>query len=82
MPGSEEMMQEEFAGGMDCSRSERSSLEVALEPASRPLSVAVGLDMEEPALSDVARLELENPCSMNGTPPRIRTRQEVSRQCS
>lgn len=62
-------MHEELADETDCSRSDRSSLEVALEHVSRPLSVAVGLDMEEPALSDVARLELEQPCSMKGTPP-------------
>lgn len=54
---------------LHCSRSERSSLEVALEPVSRPLSVVEGLEMDEPALSEVARLEFNVACSMNGTPP-------------
>lgn len=54
-----------------CSRSVRSSFEVVLEPASKPLSV-VGLEMEEAALSEPGRIE-EPPlcCSMKGTPPEI-----------
>lgn len=36
------------------SRSERSSLEVVLEPESRPLSV-VGLEMDEATLSNTGR---------------------------
>ena len=48
-----------------CSRSVRSSLEVALEQVSRPLSVVEGgPEMEEPTLSEADRLG-----SMNGTPP-------------
>lgn len=60
-PGSEpgSMVAEELQG----SRSERSSLEVALEQVSRPLSVVVGLETDEAALSEH---------SMNGTPPRKR----------
>lgn len=57
-----------FADELYWSRSERSSLEVALEQVSRPLSVAVGLDMEEAALSEAGRLDVGRPCSMNGTP--------------
>lgn len=57
------------ADELHCSKSERSSLEVALEQVSRPLSVVVGLEMDEPALSEAGRLELDEPCSMNGTPP-------------
>lgn len=57
------------ADTLPCSRSERSSLEVALEQVSRPLSVVVGLDMDEAALSEAVREELDEPCSMNGTPP-------------
>lgn len=40
-----------------CSRSVRSSLEVALEQASRPLSVVLllGLEMEEATLSETGR---------------------------
>lgn len=52
---------------LHCSRSERSSLEVALEHVSRPLSVVVGLETDEAALSEAGRLD--KPCSMNGTPP-------------
>lgn len=51
------------------SRSERSSLEVALEHVSRPLSVVAGLDMDEPALSEGGRPGGGKPCSMKGTPP-------------
>lgn len=51
------------------SRSERSSLEVALEHVPRPLSVVVGLEMDEPALSEGGRLGVDRPCSMKGTPP-------------
>lgn len=51
------------------SRSERSSLDVVLEHVSRPLSVVVGLEMEEAALSEAGRLEEDKPCSMKGTPP-------------
>lgn len=54
---------------LNCSRSERSSLEVALVQVSRPLSVVVGLEMDELALSEAGRLEVDKPCSMNGTPP-------------
>lgn len=57
-----------FADELYCSRSERSSLEVALEQVSRPLSVAVGLEMDEAALSEAGRLDVGRPCSMNGTP--------------
>lgn len=57
------------AEGPPWSRSERSSLEVALEKVSRPLSVVVGLETEEPALSEGGRLGVEEPCSMKGTPP-------------
>lgn len=57
------------ADELHCSRSERSSLDVALEQVSRPLSVVVGLEMDEPALSEASRTEVEKPCSMNGTPP-------------
>lgn len=56
------------ADELHCSRSERSSLEVALEQESRPLSVVVGLGMDEPVLSETGKLELDGPCSMNGTP--------------
>ena len=49
-----------------CSRSLRSSLEVALEPGSSPLSAVDGLETEEPALSEVERPE---PGSIKGTPP-------------
>lgn len=51
-----------------CSKSERSSLEVALEQVSRPLSV-VGLEIDDPELSETGRPELDEPCSINGTPP-------------
>lgn len=56
-----------------CSRSVRSSFDVVLEPVSKPLS-AVGLEMEEAALSKPGRVE-EPPlcCSMKGTPPEIDT---------
>ena len=57
------------ADELHCSRSERSSLEVALEQVSRPLSVVVGLEMDEPALSEAGRIEVDKPCSINGTPP-------------
>lgn len=69
MPGNEVAVQGVVAEELQCSRSERSSLEVALEPVSRPLSVVEGLEMEEPALSEVARLQFDETCSMNGTPP-------------
>lgn len=51
------------------SRSDRSSLDVVLEHVSRPLSVVVGLEMDEAALSEAGRLEGGRPCSMKGTPP-------------
>lgn len=54
---------------LHCSRSERSSLEVALEHESRPLSVVAGLGIDEPALSEAGKLEVDKPCSMKGTPP-------------
>lgn len=57
------------ADELHCSRSERSSLEVVLEQVSRPLSGVVGLEMDEAALSETGRLEVDKPCSMNGTPP-------------
>lgn len=57
------------ADELHCSRSDRSSREVALVQVSRPLSVVVGLEMEEPALSEADRLEVDEPCSMNKTPP-------------
>lgn len=57
------------ADELHCSRSERSSLEVALEQVSRPLSVVEGLEMDEPALSEAGKVEVDEPCSMNGTPP-------------
>lgn len=60
------------ADELHCSRSERSSREVALEQVSRPLSVVEGLEMDEPALSEAGKLEAEEPCSMNGTPPEHR----------
>lgn len=53
---------------LPCSRSDRSSLDVALEQVSKPLSV--GLEMEEATLSEVGRVIPEEPCSMNGTPER------------
>lgn len=55
-----------------CSRSERSSLDVVLEHVSSPLSVVVGLEMEEAALSDGGRPGVLKPCSMKGTPPVFR----------
>lgn len=61
-----------LAEELHCSRSDKSSLEVALEQVSRPLSVAVGLEMDEPALSEAGRPEVGNPCSMKGTPPNKR----------
>lgn len=57
------------ADGLHCSRSDRSSLEVVLEQVSRALSVVVGLEMEEAALSEAGRVEVDKPGSMNGTPP-------------
>lgn len=36
---------------------------------SRPLSVAVGLQIDEAELSETGRLGLDKPSSMNGTPP-------------
>lgn len=51
-----------------CSKSERSSLEVALEQVSRPLSI-VGLEIDEPELSEAGRPELDETCSMKGTTP-------------
>lgn len=54
------------------SRSVRSSLEVALEQVSRPLSV--GLDMEEAMLSGTDKLT----CSMKRTPPGRHTSTMVS----
>lgn len=54
---------------LHCSRSERSSLEVVFEQVSRPLSVAVGLQIDEAELSETGRLGLDKPSSMNGTPP-------------
>lgn len=54
------------------SRSDRSSLDVVLEHVSRPLSVVVGLEMDEAALSEAGMLEGAKPCSMNGTPPEWR----------
>lgn len=60
------------ADEVHCSRSERSSLDVVLEQVSRPLSVVVGLEIDEPALSEAGRLEVDKPCSMNGTPPKWR----------
>ncbi len=56
-----------------CSRSVRSSFDVVLEPVSMPLS-AVGLEMEDAALSEPGRVE-EHPlcCSIKGTPPEIDT---------
>ena len=51
------------------SRSDRSSLDVVLEQVSRPLSVDVGLEMAEAALSEAGMLEVDMPGSMNGTPP-------------
>lgn len=56
---------------LQCSMSERSSLEVALEQVSRPLSVAVGLEIDEPPLSEAGRPQVEIPCSMNRTPPNL-----------
>lgn len=61
-----------FADELHCSRSERSSLEVALEQVPRPLSVVVGLEIDEPALSEAGKLEVDKPCSMNRTPPNKR----------
>lgn len=57
------------ADELHCSRSDRSSLDVVLEQVSSPLSVAVGLEMDEAALSEAGRLEVGKPCSMKGTPP-------------
>lgn len=54
---------------LHCSRSERSSLEVALEQVPIPLSV-VGLETDEATLSEAVRIGLDRPCSMNGTPPK------------
>lgn len=52
------------------SRSVRSSLDVALEQLDSPLS-AVGLEMEDAALSKTGSAALPSPCcSINGTPPR------------
>lgn len=51
------------------SRSVRSSLDVALEQLDSPLS-AVGLEMEEAALSEIGSAAVPSPCcSINGTPP-------------
>lgn len=69
VPGSVAALLGVFADELHCSRSERSSLEVALEQVSRPLSVVVGLEMDEPALSEAGMLEVFKPCSRNGTPP-------------
>lgn len=57
------------ADELHCSRSDRSSLDVVLEQVSRPLSVAVGLEMDEATLSELGRLAVDKPCSINGTPP-------------
>lgn len=57
------------ADELHCSRSERSSLDVVLEQVSRPLSGVVGLEMDEAAFSEAGRMEVDKPCSMNGTPP-------------
>lgn len=52
------------------SRSVRSSLDVALEQLDSPLS-AVGLEIEEAALSETGSAAVPSPCcSINGTPPR------------
>lgn len=52
------------------SRSVRSSLDVALEQLDSPLS-AVGLEMEEPAPSEMGNAAVPSPCcSINGTPPK------------
>lgn len=67
-PGSGEEMLGVVADELLCSRSDRSSLEVAFEQVSRPLSVVV--EMDEPALSEAGRTELDMLCSMNGTPPK------------
>lgn len=61
-----------LAAGPHCSRSDRSSLDVALEQVSRPLSVVVGLDMDDPALAD-GKLELFRQGSTKGTPPERET---------
>lgn len=51
------------------SRSVRSSLDVALEQLASPLS-AVGLELEEAALSETGSTAVLSPCcSINGTPP-------------
>lgn len=55
VPGSE------VADELHCSRSERSSLDVALEQESRPLSVVVGLGIHEPTLSEAGMLEVDKP---------------------
>lgn len=57
------------ADELHCSRSERSSLDVALEQVSRPLSVVVGLETDEAPLSEAGSPEVDRPCSMNGTTP-------------
>lgn len=57
------------ADELNCSRSDRSSLEVVLEQVSRALSVVAGLEMDEVALSEAGRLEVDKPGSMNRIPP-------------
>ena len=51
-----------------------------MEQVSRPLSVVVGLDMEEATLSDTGRPEDDEPCSMKGTPPERERERETERE--
>lgn len=60
------------ADELQFSKSERSSLDVALEQVSKPLSVVVGLEIDEPALSEAGMLEVDKPGSMKETPPNRR----------